>query len=214
MEQAEDALSPGMVWVQASTIGGHATEALAGWAADRGVVFVDAPVQGTKQPAENGALVVLASAPEEVRDDAVAGVFDAIGSKTVWVSESPGDASRLKLALNVWVAALTHGVAETLAVAESLGVDLARVVEVVSGGPMDSGFFQAKAEAIRERNFAASFTVSNAVKDAALVLDAVDGSRVSLDVTQAAHARWLRAQQQGRGDLDMVASFLTTPESA
>ncbi len=90
-----DALEDGAVWIQTSRVGLQWTDRLAALAAERAVPFVDAPVLGTKQPAEQGKLIVLASGPSEER--ARCGpVFDAIGSKTLWLGEA-GAGSRLKI---------------------------------------------------------------------------------------------------------------------
>jgi 3-hydroxyisobutyrate dehydrogenase len=73
----------------------------------RGARYIDAPVLGTRQPAEDGKLLVLAAAPEPLRDPA-APLFDAIAARTVWVSERPGDGTRLKLVANSWVGTLVE----------------------------------------------------------------------------------------------------------
>lgn len=99
---------PGALWLQLSTVGIEASEQLARLAAELGLAYIDAPVQGTRQPAEQGQLVILASGPQALREQAQP-LFDAIGKRTLWVSDTPGQSSRLKLALNNWAFALTHG---------------------------------------------------------------------------------------------------------
>src|SRR3954463_11676615 len=79
-EGALEAMADGAIWIQMSTVGVRAADEFAQLAADRGVVYVDAPVSGTKEPAEQGKLVVLASGPEEARERC-APVFDAVGQK-------------------------------------------------------------------------------------------------------------------------------------
>jgi 3-hydroxyisobutyrate dehydrogenase len=111
------------VWLQMSTIGIDGTRRCERLAERDGLSFVDAPVLGTKQPAEQGALVILASGPADLRERLVP-VFEAVGKRTMWVGEA-GKGTRLKLALNAWVVALVEGAAETLALAEELGLDLA-----------------------------------------------------------------------------------------
>ncbi|MFI8931023.1 NAD(P)-dependent oxidoreductase [Streptomyces sp. NPDC053474] len=212
MEAAAPGLAPGTVWVQLSTVGVAAATDLAGFAERHGLVLYDAPVQGTKQPAENGQLVVLAAGPRAGRERAEP-VFDAIGSRTVWVSEEHGAASRLKLALNGFVFALTHGAAESLALAEGLGVDPALVVDVIAGGPLDSPFFRAKAAAMLAGDHAPSFSVANAAKDARLVVEAARSAGVPVDVTAAGLRRFERAAEAGHGDKDMAASHLA-PDAA
>ena len=114
MEWALPAMAPGAVWVQTSTVGLEGTHRLAVLAGQHGVAFVDAPVLGTKGPAEQGTLTVLAGGPESLRE-AVAPVFDAIGSRTVWVGEQPGDGHKLKLVANSWVGMVTAGTAQAIA---------------------------------------------------------------------------------------------------
>lgn len=213
MQAAAPTLRQGAIWLQLSTAGIEGTDTLAALAGQLGLVFYDAPVQGTRQPAEQAQLVILASGPLAQRD-AVQPVFDAIGKRTLWVSEQAGASSRLKLALNTWAFALTHGLAESLALAKGLGVDPALVVDVVTGGPMDSGYFQAKAAAILADNYTASFSIANAVKDARLVVDAAAQAGVQVDAAQAGLWRFERALESGHGDKDMAASYLASENPA
>src|SRR6266851_1535329 len=99
-----DALRPGATWAQMGTIGVEATEHLAAEVARRrpDVVFVDAPVSGSREPARNGRLLILASGPDRSHD-AVDAVFAALGQRTLWLGPA-GAASRLKLVLNAWLA--------------------------------------------------------------------------------------------------------------
>jgi 3-hydroxyisobutyrate dehydrogenase len=207
MKEAAAGLSPGTIWLQMSTVGPEATEQLAAFAREQGLVFYDAPVQGTRQPAEQGMLVILASGPTAVRSK-VRPLFDAIGKRTVWVSEQAGASSRLKLALNSWAFALTHGIAESLALARALDVDPALVVDVVKGGPMDSAYFQIKAAAILAEDYSTSFSVANAVKDAQLIVEAAEKAGLRADVAAAGLQRFRRALDAGHSDKDMAASFL------
>lgn len=145
LEAVESAL-PGVgddvIWLQMSTIGEQGTERCAQFAREHGLAFIDAPVLGTTQPAQQGKLVVLASGPEELRDR-VQPVLDAVGQRTMWVGPA-GSGSRLKLATNIWVLTVTEGVAEAIAFTEGMGLDPALLIEAISGGPLDSPYFQLK----------------------------------------------------------------------
>ncbi|MFI7444133.1 NAD(P)-dependent oxidoreductase [Nonomuraea indica] len=209
MSAAAPGLARGALWVQLSTVGVTAVGELAAFADRHGLTFYDAPVQGTRQPAESGRLVIIAAGPESGRPEAEA-VFSAIGNRTVWVSTEVGAASRLKLALNTLVLALTHGTAESLAIAEALGVDPRLVVDVVAGGPLDSMFFQGKAAAILAGDYTPAFSVGNAAKDAQLVVEAAERAGVEMDVTAAGLRRFERAAEQGHRDKDMAASYLAS----
>src|ERR1022692_3224780 len=97
-------------------------------------LFPDAPVSGSKGPAETGQLLILASGPPAAQ--AIAGpAFAAIGRRTVWLGEA-GQGSRMKLVVNAYMSVLIEGVAEALELASALGIDPARLDEVIEGGPL------------------------------------------------------------------------------
>lgn len=211
MADAAPALRPGQVWAQMSTVGIAAVGRLAALAAGHGLTFADAPVQGTRQPAEQGKLVILAAAPEQARQ-ALAPVFDAVGSRTLWLGDdgAEGAGTRLKMAAVSYGISMTGIVAEALALAKGLGLDPALVREVVTGGPMDNVYFQAKSKAILEGDFEPSFTVRNAEKDTRLIVQAGESAGVRLDMVAAAGERLRRAGAQGHGDEDMAATYFAS----
>ncbi len=116
---AAPGLAEGTLWLQTSTVGVDGARRLAGLAGELGLVFVDSPVLGTKQPAAQGQLVVLAAGPREAKEKAEP-VFDAIGQRTIWVGEEPGQASALKLVVNSWLATVAESVAELLTATRAL----------------------------------------------------------------------------------------------
>jgi 3-hydroxyisobutyrate dehydrogenase len=206
MEQARASLAPGAVWVQQSTVGVEGSDRLVALARDLGVAYVDAPVLGTRKPAEDGALVVLASGPQDVRER-VTPVFDAIGSRTLWLGAA-GEASRLKLAANAWVITVVEGIAESLALTRSLGLDPHLFLQAVAGGAMDAPYVQLKGTAMIEGDFAPSFSLDGAAKDADLIVAAARGAGVELAVVEAARDHLARARAAGHGDQDLSATYL------
>lgn len=208
MEQAAEGLAAGQVWAQMTTAGIDQADLLA-FASGHGLLFVDAPVSGTRQPAEAGQLLVIAAGAAEARA-AVQPVFDAVGRATNWVSDTAAGlaASRLKLVLNSWVLAVTAATAESVALAEGLGVDPQAFLDAVAGGPLDAGYMQVKAAAMLAKDWTPNFSVSNAAKDADLIVAAGRANGVTLDVAAAAAARYHRAAEAGHGESDMAANYL------
>jgi 3-hydroxyisobutyrate dehydrogenase len=206
MEQAREGLTPGTVWLQQSTVGVEGSDRLVALARELGVAYVDAPVLGTRGPAESGALVVLAAGPEDVRDQ-VQPILDAIGSRTLWLGAA-GEASRLKLAANAWVITVVEGIAEALALTRSLGLDPALFLEAVAGGAMDAPYVGVKGRAMLAGDFEPSFAVSGAAKDADLIVAAARGAGVELAVVEAARDHLARALAAGHGDQDLSATYL------
>jgi len=208
IEDAAPGLKAGQVWLQCSTVGLEALPDLASLAREHGLLFVDAPVLGTRAPAAQGKLTVFAAGPKQARD-AVAPVLDAIGQRTLWLAEDPesGAATGLKLVANTYVLSLVSGVAEALALADGLGVDGRAFLEAITGGPLDNPYVQTKSEAILSGDFTPSFAVSVAGKDARLIVEAGERAGVRMDVLAAAAERFRRAEAQGHGGEDMAASY-------
>ncbi|MGW1275256.1 NAD(P)-dependent oxidoreductase, partial [Streptomyces sp. NPDC002491] len=202
----------GRAWLQSTTAGIEAVAELAAFAHAHGLAFFDAPVLGTRQPAEAGQLTVLAAGPSASRA-AVAPVLDAVGARTVWTGEDggAGSATRLKLVANSWVIAATAATGEVLALAQSLGVDPEAFFALIEGGPLDMGYLKAKAALILdERLTPAQFAVATAAKDARLIVEAGRGNGVRLDVAAASAERLERAAAQGHGDEDMAAAYFAS----
>jgi 3-hydroxyisobutyrate dehydrogenase len=195
------------IWVQMSTIGERGTEACARLAADR-VVFVDAPVLGTREPAEQARLVILASGPDEAREP-VRPVFDALGHKTIWVGEA-GAGTRLKLVANSWVLSVVEATAETIALAEGLGLRPELFLDAVDGSALDLPYLRMKAAAIMARDFDnPPFALRLAAKDAVLVAEAAGRHDLDLPLLRAISDRMTEGAA-GRGDLDISATYLTS----
>ncbi|MGW6754370.1 NAD(P)-dependent oxidoreductase [Streptomyces sp. NPDC055006] len=212
MRQATAALRPGTAWVQSTTAGIERIAYLAAFADEHDLVFYDAPVLGTRQPAEAGQLLVLAGGPVDAREK-VAPVLDAVGARTVWTGEdgAEGSATRLKLVANSWVIATTNAMGEVLALAQALGVDPQSFFDAIAGGPLDMGYLRAKAGLILNDQLSpAQFAVGTAAKDARLIVEAGEKNGVRLDGAAASADRLKRAAAQGHGDEDMAAVYFAS----
>jgi 3-hydroxyisobutyrate dehydrogenase len=198
-----DAMSREAVWIQSSTIGVPATEQLVALADEREVALVDAPVLGSKKQAEDGELVVLASGPEEVRDECEP-VFSAIGGEHFWLGAA-GTGTRVKLVADNWILCTAENIAETFVLADALGIDPRSFLDVIAGGAMDMPYAHSKGEAILNENFALSFPLSLAHKDLGLILEAA-GER-ELPLVRTTLRQFDRAIELGHGDEDMSAVY-------
>ena len=202
------AMEDDAVWLQLATVGVAAADRLRELAAGAGVAFVDAPVLGTRKPAEQGELVVLASGPADARDRCAA-VFDAIGKETRWVGEA-GAGSRLKMVTNAWLLSVMEAAAEAIALAEGLGIDPREFLGTMDGSQIDTPYLHIKGEAILERELAPSFKLRLAEKDARLVLAAGEQAGIDLALARAAHDKFARAVELGHGDEDMAATYFAS----
>jgi 3-hydroxyisobutyrate dehydrogenase len=208
MARALPAMATHAVWMQCATVGVEETERLARLADRHGVAYIDAPVLGTRQPAEQGNLTVLASGLSELRARVVP-VLHAIGSRTVWVGERPGDAQRLKLTANAWVLSVTAATAQSIALAEKSGLDPHLFLQLIAGGPLDCGYAQVKGEAMIKGDFATSFSLGGAAKDAGLIAEAMQHVGCVDQVMQALRGRFEAGTQNGYAEDDMAAVVRT-----
>jgi 3-hydroxyisobutyrate dehydrogenase len=202
---ALETLQPGSVWIQMGTIGGEWTERFATLAASRGIEFVDAPVSGSDGPAREGALILLASGPNELRPR-VQPIFDVLGRKTLWLGPA-GNGSRLKLVLNNWLAAEVEGMAETIALTQALGLDPQLFLEAIDGEPLGSPYAVAKGRSMIAGEYAPGFAMRLAFKDVGLALDAAREAKLELPMTATVAQRFEQAVADGHGDEDVASVF-------
>lgn len=192
------------VWIQMSTVGVAGCDRLAAIAREHDIAYVDAPVLGSREPAETGDLVVLASGPEDVRQSCTP-VFDAVGSRTLWLGPA-GAGSRLKIVLNAWLMAMTATLGETVALAEALQVDFSDFLDATDRASIGALYTEQLGIMMTERSFEpARFPLALARKDAALALEAAGDGAGRLQVFAATERQYSRAAELGHGDSDWAA---------
>jgi 3-hydroxyisobutyrate dehydrogenase len=200
------AFAEGAAWAQMGTIGVTASIQIAGRLGELrpDVIFVDAPVSGSKGPAEAGQLLILASGPPAA-EAIVSPAFSAIGRKTVWLG-AVGQGSRMKLIVNAYMSILIEGVAEALELADRLGIDPDRLAEAIEGGPLDAPIADAKLHKMEQGDFAPEFPLEWALKDVDLALDIAGGDPLPLLATLS--RQWRTAVDAGHGREDVSAARL------
>ncbi len=196
------ALAPGAVWVQMSTIGVEGIERVKALAeAERAdVTLIDAPVSGSKEPAERGQLTIFASGSELVRSR-LDPLFAALGQRTIWVGPI-GAGSRLKLAANAWLALSAEAINTSVALARRLGLEIETVVSALGGNPLVSPWQAAKLQRISQGDFSVQFALSLALKDVHLALEADGDDRFRALASLA--DEWQQVVELGLGDSDLT----------
>jgi 3-hydroxyisobutyrate dehydrogenase len=213
MPRALAAMARGATWLQMSTIGVEGTERAIALAKEHrpDVVFVDAPVSGSKTPAEEGQLLILASGPPATLD-ALAPIFSALGHKTIrW--ECAGSGSRMKLVLNAWLAVLGEGIAEAAVLAQALGVSLKDVSACIGSTALDAPWALAKLDKIERGAFEPDFSLALAAKDLHLALDAANRANRRLPMAQSIATQWDTALEARLGDRDIIGAYLALTAS-
>ncbi|HEY0395681.1 MAG TPA: NAD(P)-dependent oxidoreductase [Candidatus Elarobacter sp.] len=208
MPRTLPAMRPGAIWLQMSTIGVEGTERAIALAREHrpDVVFVDAPVSGSKAPAEEGSLLILASGPPAALH-ALAPIFAVLGRKTMhW--DDAGTGSRMKLVLNTWLAVLGEGIAETAALAQSLRVSLDDVSACLSSTALNAPWALAKLDKIERYAFDPDFSLALATKDLHLALDGAARGHQRLPLAESIRVQWDGALAAGLGNRDVAGAYL------
>src|ERR1700722_9823015 len=196
------AMAPGAIWAQMSTIGDGGIKRVQSLvAAERpDVVLIDAPVSGSKEPAENGQLTIFASGPEAVRTQ-LAPLFEALGRRTIWVGPV-GAGSKLKLVANTWLALGAEAVNVSVALAHQLGLEIETVIDALGDGPLVSPWQAAKLPRIARDDFSVQFALSLALKDVDLVLG--DAGRDRFRALASLADEWQEVVDHGLGESDLT----------
>jgi 3-hydroxyisobutyrate dehydrogenase len=195
-------------WIQSATVGIDGIEQLMSLADRHGVRFIDAPVSGTKGPAEAGQLVILASGEREAVEFC-APVLDAIGAKTVWLGEA-GNGTKMKLVTNDWVLGVTALVAEAIRLCEALELPPEGFVESIDGAPVGSPYALTKARLMLAHDFTPNFPLEHGAKDARLILRAAEEANLRLPIATATAAHFAASLEAGAGREDVAAVYEQT----
>lgn len=205
LNEATRALKQGATVCQMGTIGVEATDALIAELQQSrpDVVFIDAPVSGTKAPAENAQILVMASG-DQAKAQAAEQVFAAIGKGTQWLGDA-GASSRMKLVVNSWLIGLMQSLAESTRLAEQFGFSTDDLWKVLDGGPLAAPYAKMKLSMMASGDYTPQMHLVWALKDAKLALEAAGDSK--LPALENIVDVWQHAVDAGYGEQDLAAVY-------
>jgi 3-hydroxyisobutyrate dehydrogenase-like beta-hydroxyacid dehydrogenase len=202
-EGAAPALNSSKVFIQMSSVSPRFTRELALRLASTGVGFIDAPVSGSKKPAEEGALVILAGGePELVK--AATPLLSTMGKKVVYCGPV-GQGAMMKMMINLLLGLMMEGFAEALNFGKAGGLDFDAMLDVVSSGPLNCGLYQMKAELLRRGDFPPAFPLKHMTKDLKFLVDTAYETGAPLPVGHLLLHLYRLGVSQDLGDLDVAA---------
>ncbi|MGD9600627.1 MAG: NAD(P)-dependent oxidoreductase [Gammaproteobacteria bacterium] len=205
-EGALAAMSPGTVYVDHSTTSAAVARELAGRAAERGIVFLDAPVSGGQSGAQNGILTVMVGGDVGAYDRA-APVLGAYGRSIRRMGES-GAGQLTKMVNQVCCAGVIQGLAEALNFALQAGLDPDAVIAVISKGAAQSWQMDNRATTMVEGRFEFGFAVDWMRKDLGIVLDEGRRNGAPLPLTALVDQFYGELQRRGHHRLDTSSLML------
>lgn len=167
------------------------------------MLYLDAPVSGTKAPAENAQILVMASG-DQTRAGAAQQVFDAISRGTQWYGEA-GNSQKMKLVINAWLIAMMQGVAESMQLAKQFGFTPDQLWETLEGGPLAAPYVKGKLDMIRKEDYTPQMQLQHALKDARLALE--NAPQGTMPMMSDIAALWEKAAQNGLAERDLAAVY-------
>jgi 3-hydroxyisobutyrate dehydrogenase-like beta-hydroxyacid dehydrogenase len=202
---AEKSLREGMVVVDSSTISPSATVRFAQRVAEKGVNWVDAPVTGSKIGAENAQLIFIVGGSNEAVEY-LQPLFKVMGKTVIHVGDT-GKGQSAKICMNLQIALIYEGFAEGMTLARKLGVEPAKMVELVQASMIRSGVVDYKAPFVLRHDFSPNFPLRLMHKDLHLLLDTAKEVRVKLPAVETVDEIYELASEEGWDDLDYAATI-------
>lgn len=199
----EGAVGPGHDYVDCSTVDAETSRRIAAAVAAKGGRFLEAPVSGTKKPAEDGTLIFLTAGDESLYADAVP-ALDRMGKKRVFLGPV-GQGARMKLVVNMIMGSMMGILGEGLALGRKGGLDGAAILDVLDAGAMACPMFRGKGAMVLRDDYATNFPLKHQQKDLRLAVEMADELGQPLAAGTAARDLYTKAIEAGLGEEDMCA---------
>jgi 3-hydroxyisobutyrate dehydrogenase/glyoxylate/succinic semialdehyde reductase len=193
------------IWIDCSTVNPSFAKRMAEKARRRGVRYVDAPVAGSKVPAEHGELTFLVGAEEEEITD-VRPLLDLMGKRIIYGGEV-GKGSSLKMVINLLLGQAAVAFSEAMALGQALGIPQTLLLDTIIGGPATAPFITSKRKKVESGRFDAEFPLRHMHKDLMLASDSAQESGAILLLGNVAREAFSLAVKNGMGDEDFSAIY-------
>jgi 3-hydroxyisobutyrate dehydrogenase-like beta-hydroxyacid dehydrogenase len=198
-----EGMGDGRGYIDMSTVDAATSRKIAEAVTARGGRFLEAPVSGSKKPAEDGALIILAAGDRSLYDEAMP-AFEKMGKKVLYLG-SVGNGAAMKLVVNMIMGGMMAGFSEGLSLGRKAGLETADILEVIDAGAMSNPMFRIKGGMIGKEDYTVAFPLKHMQKDLRLALLLGDMLNQPLFSAAAANESFKKAKGQGFGDEDFSA---------
>lgn len=200
---AAGALNGSKCFINMSSVSPMFTRDLSANLAPTGVTFLDAPVSGSKKPAEDGTLLILAGGPREAVETYTP-LLQTMGKKVIYCGEV-GQGSMMKMANNLLLAGVLEAMAEVVNFGRMGGLSLDSLFDVILSGPMNCPIIQMKTGMYRENEFPPNFPLKHMTKDLKFLVDTAYQTGAPVPVGQVLLHLFRLGVGREWGDLDVAA---------
>lgn len=196
-------MAPGRSYIDMSTVDPDTSRRIGAAVVEKGGRFLEAPVSGSRKPAEQGALVILAAGDRSLFDEA-GPILAKMGKKVLFLGET-GQGAKMKLVVNMVMGGMMAAFCEGLALGEREGLDPAGILEVLDAGALANPMFRIKGEQMLAGNFAVNFPLKHMHKDLRFAVALGNQAGQPLLIAAAANEAYERARAAGLEEEDFSA---------
>lgn len=197
-------LSHGKGYLDMSTVDAETSLESARLSGEKGALFLEAPVAGSRKPAEDATLTIMAAGDRALYDLSLP-ALEKMGKKIMFLGET-GSAARMKLANNLVMCGALAALCEGIALASASGLDPAQLLEILDSGAVSNPMFRLKGPLIAVNSeFPAAFPLKHMQKDLRLALRLAEGAGQPLFATATINELYKSALAEGLGDSDFAA---------
>ncbi|KAM7254586.1 hypothetical protein ACFE04_003966 [Oxalis oulophora] len=200
---AASGMGPGKGYVDISTVDGATSKLIGGHIKASGATFLEAPVSGSKKPAEDGQLIFLTAGDKALYETA-GPLLDIMGKSRFYLGDV-GNGAAMKLVVNMIMGSMMTSFAEGLLLAEKVGLDPSVLVEVVSQGAISAPMYKLKGPSMVQSTYPTAFPLKHQQKDMRLALGLAESVSQSTPIAAAANELYKVAKSYGLGDQDFSA---------
>ncbi|KAE8651287.1 glyoxylate/succinic semialdehyde reductase 2, chloroplastic isoform X2 [Cucumis sativus] len=200
---AASGMSPGKGYVDVSTVDDTTSKLISARIKDTGALFLEAPVSGSKKPAEDGQLIFLTAGDKSLYET-VAPFLDIMGKSRFYLGDV-GNGAAMKLVVNMIMGSMMAAFSEGLLLSEKVGLDPNDVVEVVSQGAISAPMYKLKGPAMIKSQYPTAFPLKHQQKDLRLALGLAESVSQSTPIAAAANELYKVAKSRGLSDQDFSA---------
>lgn len=193
------------LWIDCSTVDPASARSFGTQAEQHAIRYVDAPVAGTKQPAENGELVFLVGGKEDDFVDLIP-LFEIMGKKTSYLGEV-GSGASMKMLINLMLAQSMAAFSEAVHLGKQMGLDEKLVYTVLCNSPVTAPFLQVLKSKIEVGNTMPNFPLKWMYKDLHLVTKVAYETGAVMPLSTQVKEIFGRAKQKGHGDDDFSTIY-------
>jgi len=198
-------------YVDMSTVDPETAEEISQAIKQKGGRFLEAPVSGSKKPAETGELIIMCAGDRSLYVDCYT-MFEAMSKKWFFMGDV-GTGARMKIVVNGIMGAHMAALAEGMALAEKCDLDPLTLLEILSLGALSSPLVTSKGSSILEGDFPSQFPLKHQQKDLRLAVGLSEDVAQPLSVIGASNELFKRAVAEGYGERDMASVYRTLNHS-